>query len=63
MSCRTQGDFRSSFHPSVCPEMANLKPARVDWQPEMADLGNDLNERADLRPEIADTRPGGWIDA
>ena len=42
--------------PSVCPEMANLKPARVDWQPEMADL---RSEREDLRPEIADTRPEG----
>ena len=26
----SQGDFRSSFRPSVCPEMANLKPAWVD---------------------------------
>ena len=56
----TQGDFRSSFHLSVCPEMANLKSVRVDWWPEMMDL---RIERAYLSIEKADSRPDGLTDA
>ena len=67
-SCRTQGDFRSSFRPSVHPSvrspqaLSGLKSALSGLKFTLSDLKSALSGlesvRADFRPERTDFRPG-----
>ena len=57
-SCRTQGDFRSSFLKGlkglIQSQRANLRLARAersDLKPERPDLRSERPERPDLRSE------------
>ena len=62
-SCRTQGDFRSSFRSSVCPPQAlsGLKSALSGLKFTLSGLKSALSglesARADFRPKRTDFRP------
>ena len=64
-SCRTQGDFRSSVHPSVIPSFRPYIPPIRPLRPEIYPLRPEIYF---LRPEICPLRPwiyegmNGWID-
>ena len=65
-SCRTQGDFRSSVHPSVClsvrpsvrpPLIRPLRPQIWLLRPQIWPLRPEIQP---LRPQIQPLRPQTW---